>query len=167
MSISVSFQNGSCPGRLDVSYGVGAYEGWPRAIPAEERIARERRLRRAVLIEAIRCLEGTSESRERAALRRQALNWLHGYQTSSPFSFLNVCESLGLDACSVRREVLARFAGPAARGVAGNQLADIVRERKRRGRVTLPRGVRSRMANLPAGRRARLANPDGQHAARG
>lgn len=162
MFTSVSIQGSYDSGRLDLSHGLGMYgsvggNGYgvePRSIPAEERIARERRLRRAVLIEAIRCLEGTSESRERTALRRQAINWLHGYQTSSPFSFLNVCESLGLDPGSVRREVLARFAGPAARGVAGNQLADIVRERKRRGRVSLPRGARGHMPSSDGGPRA-------------
>ena len=102
-------------------------------IPAEERIARERRLRRAILIEAIRCLEGTSGSCDRAHLRRQALNWLRGLNSTLPFSFTNICESLGLDAGSVRREVLLRFGRPNDRSVR-NRLADVVREPRGTGR---------------------------------
>ena len=102
-------------------------------IPAEERIARERRLRRAILIEAIRCLEGTSASCDRAHLRLQALNWLRGINSTFPFSFANICESLGLDAGSVRREVLLRF-GRANDRSARNRLADVVREPRGTGR---------------------------------
>jgi hypothetical protein len=106
-------------------------------IPAEERIARERRLRRAILIEAIRCLEGTSGSCDRAHLRRQALNWLRGINSTLPFSFLNICESLGLDPASVRREVLMRF-GRANDRLARNRLADVVREPRGTGRRVVP-----------------------------
>jgi hypothetical protein len=114
-------------------------------IPAEERIARERRLRRAILIEAIRCLEGTSGSCDRAHLRRQALNWLRGINSAFPFSFANICESLGLDPASVRREVLLRF-GRANDRSARHRLADVVRE---------PRGTGRRVVAPPdgAGRR--------------
>ncbi len=106
-------------------------------IPAEERIARERRLRRAILIEAIRCLEGTSGSCDRAHLRRQALNWLGGINSTLPFSFANICESLGLEPGSVRREVLLRFARPNDRSVR-NRLADVVREPRGTGRRVVP-----------------------------
>jgi hypothetical protein len=122
------------------------FVGEPRIerIPAEERIARERRLRRAVLIEAIRCLEGAEDARNRLRLRRQAINWLRGHESSCAFSFLNVCESLGLDPDSVRRAILLRFVGTCLR-LTGNQLADIVREHRRGGRVSMPRnGARAR-----------------------
>lgn len=107
-------------------------------IPAEERIARERRLRRAILIEAIRCLEGTSGSCDRVHLRRQALNWLRGITAPFPFSFANICESLGLDPGSVRREVLLRFGGANDRS-ARNRLADVVREPRGTGRRVVAR----------------------------
>lgn len=114
-------------------------------IPAEERIARERRLRRAILIEAIRCLEGTSGSCDRAHLRRQALNWLRGINSTLPFSFDNICESLGLDPASVRREVLLRF-GHANDRSARYRLADVVREPRGTGRrvVAPPNGTARR-----------------------
>ena len=76
---------------------------------AEERIARERQLRRAVLIDAIRCIGGVHVNRD--SVQREALIWLRAPDASLPFSFLNVCESLGLDAPSVRRRILMRFAG--------------------------------------------------------
>ena len=106
---------------------------------AEERIARERRLRRAVLIDAIRCIRGVYVHRD--SVRREALIWFRAPDASLPFSFLNVCESLGLDPSRVRREVLTRFAdldsGPSAR----NRITNLVRE---------PRGVCGRY--LAAGR---------------
>ena len=75
----------------------------------EDRAARERRLRSAVLIDAIHCIGGTSGPwRERRLLRHQALSWLRRSSDADPFSFPQVCEALGLSPSRVRRLVLAR-----------------------------------------------------------
>jgi hypothetical protein len=82
-------------------------------LPLEERMSRQIRLRAAVLIEAIRCLEGTSGTRgERLLLQRQAIRWFRGAEVTSPFSFQRVCESLGFDASRVRRAVFRRCLCP-------------------------------------------------------
>ena len=70
-----------------------------------ERIARQRALRAAVLIDAIRCLVGAGGTRERRA-RQSALRWLLSRDTQAPFSYQNVCEALGLDPSRLRRSVL-------------------------------------------------------------
>jgi len=83
------------------------------SIPLEERMSRQIRLRAAVLIEAIRCLEGTSGTRgERLILQRQAVRWFRGAEPASPFSFQRVCESLGIDPARVRRTVFRRCLCP-------------------------------------------------------
>ncbi len=101
---------------------------------AEERIARERRLRRAVLIDAIRCIGGVGVRvhRKSGQQRREALIWLRAPDASLPFSFLYVCDSLGLDPSSVRREVLTRYADLDFGSSARNRITNLVRE---------PRGV--------------------------
>jgi len=70
-----------------------------------ERLARERALRAAVLIDAVRCLVGAGGVRERRA-RQSALRWLLSRDTQAPFSFYNVCEALGLDPSRLRRALL-------------------------------------------------------------
>ena len=70
-----------------------------------ESLARQRALRAAVLIDAIRCLVGAAGTRERRA-RQSALRWLLSRDTQAPFSFHNVCEVLGLDASRLRRSLL-------------------------------------------------------------
>ncbi len=70
-----------------------------------ERLARQRALRAAVLIDAIRCLVGAGGMRERRA-RQSALRWLLSRDTQAPFSYHNVCEALGLDPSRLRRSLL-------------------------------------------------------------
>src|SRR5437016_11792215 len=70
-----------------------------------ETLARERALRAAVLIDAIRCLVGAGGGRERRS-RQSALRWLLSRDTQAPFSYQNVCEALGLDPSRLRRSVL-------------------------------------------------------------
>ena len=70
-----------------------------------ERLARERALRAAVLIDAVRCLVGAGGTRERRA-RQSALRWLLSRDTQAPFSYHNVCEALGLDPSRLRRSLL-------------------------------------------------------------
>jgi hypothetical protein len=74
----------------------------------EESIARQRALRAAVLIDAIRCLVGAARIREHPA-RQPALRWILSRDVKAPFSFNNVCEALGLDPSRLRRSLL----GPA------------------------------------------------------
>jgi len=70
-----------------------------------ESFARERALRAAVLIDAIRCLVGVAGAREERA-RQSALRWILSRDTRAPFSFHNVCEALGLDPVRLRRSLL-------------------------------------------------------------
>lgn len=70
-----------------------------------ESIARQRALRAAVLIDAIRCLVGAPRIRERPA-RQSALRWILSRDAMAPFSFNNVCEVLGFDPSRLRRSLL-------------------------------------------------------------
>lgn len=70
-----------------------------------ESIARQRALRAAVLIDAIRCLVGAARMRERRA-RQSALRWILSRDAKAPFSFSNVCEALSLDPSRLRRSLL-------------------------------------------------------------
>ena len=70
-----------------------------------ETLARERALRAAVLIDAVRCLLGVTGLRERRS-RQTAMRWVLSHDTRSPFSFHNVCESLGFEPARVRRLLL-------------------------------------------------------------
>jgi hypothetical protein len=72
---------------------------------AEETLARERALRAAVLIDAIRCLVGPTGVRERRS-RQAATRWVLSRDTKSPFSFNNVCECLGFEPSRIRRLLL-------------------------------------------------------------
>jgi hypothetical protein len=70
-----------------------------------ENLARQRALRAAVLIDAIRCLVDAGGRRERRA-RQSAMRWLLSRDARAPFSFHNVCEVLGLDPARLRRSLL-------------------------------------------------------------
>ena len=70
-----------------------------------ETLTRQRALRAAVLIDAIRCLVGAAGTRERRA-RQSALRWILCRDGKAPFSFHNVCETLGLDPSRLRRSLL-------------------------------------------------------------
>ena len=72
---------------------------------AGETLARERALRAAVLIDAIRCLVGPTGVRERRS-RQAAMRWVLSRDTKSPFSFNNVCECLGFESSRIRRLLL-------------------------------------------------------------
>lgn len=72
---------------------------------AAEALARQRALRAAVLIDAIRCLIGVAGTRERRS-RQTALRWILSRDSKSPFSFHNVCECLGFEPSRVRRLLL-------------------------------------------------------------
>ena len=63
-----------------------------------EALIRERGLRAAILIDAMRCLNGLAGDRE----RRVAVNWVLSWDVRAPFSFINVCESLGYKPAHVR-----------------------------------------------------------------
>ena len=75
-----------------------------RALTAES-ISRQRAIRAAVLIEAIRCLVGAARIHERPACQ-SARHWIGSRDTKAPYSFNNVCEALALDPSRVRRSLL-------------------------------------------------------------
>jgi hypothetical protein len=90
--------------------GREADQGAARVTPADLRFARERALRAAVLLDAVRCLELEPGTRgDRAGLARQAWRWVRSRDVRAPFSFHNVCESLGLDPSRLRRRLLTRW----------------------------------------------------------
>lgn len=85
------------------------------SLPEETSAARdaygigERALMRAVLEDAIRCLGGAGgPARHRSALAHEARRWVAEDDGQWPFSFLNICDSLGLDADHVRDRLLRR-----------------------------------------------------------
>ena len=75
----------------------------------------ERRLMLAVLIDAMRALHHHRRSAatlrtSRAWLRDRA--WFKADESSQPFSFVNICSALGLEADYIRRCVLGPAAAP-------------------------------------------------------
>jgi len=78
--------------------------------PTPEALTRERALRAAVLIDAIRCLVGSTGLRE-CQSRQAAVRWVTSRDLRSPFSFQNVCESLGFESSRVRRVLLGPSLG--------------------------------------------------------
>ena len=173
----IALQGRRCPGGVDFAVSVGmaqhAFSGnggghdstpEPRAFaPLErgtpqdtglrtnERLVRERSLRAAVLIDAVRCIlggSGTHDPKDRQA----AIRWVMSYDTRAPFSFHNVCESLGFNPSRVRRSVLAAITpGDASRLALGLDMLDPAPHRVA---VRRPGRTRLRYAVLRGGRRA-------------
>jgi len=69
------------------------------------RAAGEFALLRAMLLDAIQCLEGQGcPKRERQRLARDARAWV-ARRDPAPFSFENVCEAIGVDAAGLRAQL--------------------------------------------------------------
>src|SRR5580765_5567274 len=69
--------------------------------------AGERALMRAVLEDAIRCIAGEiGPVRERPQLAAEARAWMADTDTRWAFSFHNVCDHLGFEACQLRSRLL-------------------------------------------------------------
>lgn len=70
-------------------------------------------LMRAVLEDALLCLEKQFVSRTRQTLQlaREAEQWVWSSDASWPFSFVNVCAALGLDSDCVRLQLTRRRGG--------------------------------------------------------
>lgn len=67
----------------------------------------ERALMRAVLEDAIRCLAGEiGPARERPQLAAEARQWISDRDERWPYSFVNVCENLGLNPAMLRGRLL-------------------------------------------------------------
>jgi hypothetical protein len=98
----------------------------------------EKALMLAVLEDAIRCLD--RRSRSGARLAREAEAWIRANDTRWPFSFVNVCAHLEIDASRLRAALLG---GAAARSVgAGYRLHLRLKPRRARLRVRAdPRAV--------------------------
>jgi hypothetical protein len=105
-----------------------------------ERLTRQRALRAAILIDAIRCLMGLPGVHDPRA-RDAALRWVLSADTKAPFSFQNVCESLGLHPSRIRRAILTPALGSEddLRRAIRQQRASAER-RGRRGRLRLVGG---------------------------
>lgn len=83
----------------------------PLVPPTEDplcRLLRERALRFAILMDAIRCLAGTpgGRRRDRLVLARRAEVWVRRRDTRWPFSFDNVCDALNIDPERMRTYLL-------------------------------------------------------------
>ena len=74
-----------------------------------ERIDRQLALRTAVLIDAIRCV--IEPHRNRSLERDSSLRWIRSRDERAPFSFTNVCESLGFNPPRVRQVLLSWAVG--------------------------------------------------------
>ncbi len=77
-----------------------------------ERISRQLALRSAVLTDAIRCL--IEPSRNRSLEREASLRWIRSRDERAPFSFTNVCDSLGFNPPRVRQVLLSWAMGNGA-----------------------------------------------------
>lgn len=117
-----------------------------RRLTAED-LARQRALRAAVLIDAIRCLLGVASRRDSRS-RRNAVRWILSRDTRSPFSFHNVCDSLSFEPSRIRRFLLA----PALGVEMDDRLALVVDDPTRP--VRRPRRDRVRYVVLQGGRKA-------------
>ena len=84
---------------------AGTVRGEQTVTWTTESLARQRALRAAVLIDAIRCLVGAAGTRGGRA-QQSALRWILSRDDRAPFSFHNVCEALGLDPVRLRRSLL-------------------------------------------------------------
>lgn len=82
---------------------------------ARDRLRRQLRLRLAVLVDAIACLEGGGgRRRDVGKARREAVRWLRSRE-QHPFSFVSVCEALGIDPAQARATLLADHLLPECR----------------------------------------------------
>jgi len=113
---------------------------------AGEALARQRALRAAVLIDAIRCLTNPGGGRERRS-RQTALRWVLSRETRSPFSFHNVCDCLGFEPSRVRRMLVTPTLGHdgIARlelGMGGSPMRPVRRPRRSPGRYVVLDGGR-------------------------
>jgi hypothetical protein len=69
-------------------------------------VSGERALMLAVLEDAIRCLEAPAGRGEREA--RHARRWVTANPSAWPFSFVNICETLGIEPARLRAALLTR-----------------------------------------------------------
>jgi hypothetical protein len=120
-------------------------------VRTDESLLRERSLRAAVLIDAVRCIMGASGTHDPKA-RQAAMRWVMSYDARSPFSFHNVCESLGFNPSRVRRAVLAATTPEDASRLAIG--LDMLDPAPHRVTVRRPGRTRLRYAVLRGGRRA-------------
>ena len=118
----------------------------PLPLTAED-LARQRALRAAVLIDAVRCLVGVAGHRDRRS-RQNAVRWILSRDTRSPFSFINVCESLGFEPTRIRRLLI----GPALGTESDARL--LLAAGSGGGIVRRPRRDQARYVVLQGGRRA-------------
>src|SRR5262245_34786971 len=81
-------------------------------------ICGERALMLAVLEDAIRCLE---TRRSRGRLAAEAERWIRADDPRWPFSFVNVCGNLDIDASRLRAALLARKARRRTERTAGRE----------------------------------------------
>ena len=129
---------------------VGQREPESTNLRIDESLVRERSLRAAVLIDAVRCIMGGAGVHDPKA-RQTAMRWVMSYDVRAPFSFHNVCESLGFNPSRVRRAVLAATTPEdASRLALGLDMLDPV---PRRVTVRRPGRTRLRYAVLRGGRR--------------
>jgi hypothetical protein len=84
---------------LDVPPAAPFEDGDPLG---SENLSRQRALRAAVLIDALRCLKGAPGAYDRTT-RHAAYRWVMSHDTRGPFSFVNVCDTLGFDPSRLRR----------------------------------------------------------------
>jgi len=72
----------------------------------------EKALHLAVLADGIRCFTARPQNRhedpDRRGAEAEAEAWIRAVDEESPFSFVNVCETLGVDPDALRAALLAR-----------------------------------------------------------
>jgi hypothetical protein len=116
------------------------------ALPrSDSLVCGEKALLLAVLEDAIRCLD----HRSRGRLAREAAAWIRANDQRWPFSFVNVCAHLDIDADRLRTVLLSRVAAQRAGGAAAKYRLHL-RLKPRRARLRVlaePRAVR--MEELP------------------
>jgi hypothetical protein len=79
----------------------------PRPLPARRRLSPEQELMLAVLRQGLDDYgRALTESHVRARRERYTLErWIFGDDRQWPYSYLNVCEAVGIDPCALRKEL--------------------------------------------------------------
>jgi hypothetical protein len=89
--------SGACKPALARHVAVGSPPGAPVRLPEVDLVL-------AVFEDAVRCIQNASPTVTRRQ-HQEALRWIAAERRDWPFSFVNVCKFLGMDASAVRAMV--------------------------------------------------------------
>lgn len=89
--------SGACKPAITGHVAVGSPPGAPLRLPEVDLVV-------AIFEDAVRCIRNASRTVTRRQ-QQEALRWIAAERYDWPFSFVNVCKFLGMDASAVRTMV--------------------------------------------------------------